>query len=143
MIARARATSSAVCTKLRATKSTPRVRPKRRSSTSLSVSADAGSATPGALMPLCPPSIAAMNDHEIEPRRGTRHNSELDAAIVEQESVTRLRGTDELGVGRKDPARSDWARPFGEDQRRRLPSTEAADRRRAGRCESSVRSGPA
>ena len=56
MIARARATSSAVCTKLRATKSTPSLRPKRRSSTSLSVSADAGSATPGALMPLCAPS---------------------------------------------------------------------------------------
>ncbi len=51
----ARITSSAVCTKLNATKSTPSSRPKRRSAASFSVTDDAGKRTPGALMPLCSP----------------------------------------------------------------------------------------
>ena len=46
---------SAVCTKLSATMSTPSDRPNFRSSTSFGVIADAGSGTPGALMPLCSP----------------------------------------------------------------------------------------
>ena len=50
---RAASRSAALCTKLSATRSTPSERPNRRSSASLGVSAEAGSATPGALMPLC------------------------------------------------------------------------------------------
>jgi hypothetical protein len=50
---RARATSSALRTKERATKSTPTSRPNLRSSTSFSVKAGARKATPGTLMPLC------------------------------------------------------------------------------------------
>ena len=50
---RAMRRSSAVWTKLSATMSTPRDRPKRRSAMSLGVSAEAGRATPGRLMPLC------------------------------------------------------------------------------------------
>ena len=61
---RARTMSAARWTKLTATMSTPIDTPKFRSSISFSVMADAGSDTPGALMPLCcpsrPPSTTAV-----------------------------------------------------------------------------------
>ena len=53
---RTRMRSAADCTKLSATQSTPWAIPNCRSSTSFSVRLEAGSVTPGALMPLCSPS---------------------------------------------------------------------------------------
>ncbi len=55
-IDRACSRSCAVCTKLTATRSTPRERPNSRSRTSLSVKPDSVNDTPGALIPLCSPS---------------------------------------------------------------------------------------
>ena len=56
VIARAATMSAADWTKLSAMTSTPSARPKARSRASFSVTPEAGSGTPGALMPLCSPS---------------------------------------------------------------------------------------
>ena len=56
VIARAETMSAADCTKLSATRSTPSASPNARSRASFSVTPEAGSGTPGALMPLCWPS---------------------------------------------------------------------------------------
>ena len=65
---RARRMSAAICTKLSATMSTPSARPKRRSSRVLRGEPRGGQRHPGALMPLCSPSCAAVDHRRLDLR---------------------------------------------------------------------------
>ena len=72
---------------------------------SFSVSAEGGSATPGALIPLCPPSAPPWTTTTSRPAAGSSNDLELDAPVVEQQAIARLRRSHELGVGSEDAAR--------------------------------------
>ncbi len=118
MILFARATSSAVCTKLSATKSTPRSRPKRKSAASLSVMHDAGRRTPGALMPLCSPSKPPATTTVLSSAGGCRRR--LAAQSFRRRAAGDRRGAP-IEAGRRMSSRS--ARVRQPRRRRRCVSS--------------------
>ena len=134
--------SSAVCTKLTATMSTPSERPNFRSSTSFSVIAEAGSGTPGALIPLCspisPPSTTVVSI--VGPVGSV--DAQLDQAVGEEQPIAGTHGAREPFEGRGQASRP--ARKSPVTMQQLLPGLElhAACRRRGGRCGSSDRPGP-
>ena len=102
--ARARAMSSADCTKLSATRSTPAARPKRRSASSLSVMPAGRQRHVRRVDPLVLTELAAI-DHARHDRVAVdRLDSQLDRAVVQQQTVARLQRAGERRVGRRNQA---------------------------------------
>ena len=97
-------TSSADCTKLSATTSTPIAMPARRSSTSFGVSADVRRAAPGTLIPLCDSRVPpAMTRVEISPGATPVISSSI-PPVVEQQPEARAHGREQrLGKRRHAP----------------------------------------
>ena len=85
---------------------------------SFGVSAEAGSATPGRLMPLCSPSGAAADDDGLRRRAVRRLDAQLDAAVVEQQPVARADRLGEAGEGRRHAAGAAHEVAGGDLQRR-------------------------
>ena len=59
----------------------------------------------GSVDALVPAERSAVDDDDLEARRGSADDLELDAPVVEQQAIARLRRSHQLGVGREDPAR--------------------------------------
>ena len=129
--------SAAVWTKLSATMSTPSARPNRRSSMSFGVMADAGSGTPGALMPLCSPSSPPSTTVRRFSVPLGRLDPQLDQAVGEQQPVARRHALRQPFERRRDapgpPTKSPVAIASVVAGRR----AESAGRLRAARCGSS------
>ena len=119
-----------ICTKLTATRSTPSDSPKRRSSASFGVIADAGRCTPGAVMPLCSPSAPAVDDGRLN--LAGRRSPSTRSSISPSASSRRSPG------GRSARGhRMSWRRGPGRRCRRRWRSS--AVRRRAARSAGRLR----
>ena len=69
---------------------------------SFAVSAEAGSATPGRLMPLCSPSGPPATTVVFTRRAVRRFDPQLDAPIVEQQAVARAHRCGQPGEGGRD-----------------------------------------
>ena len=133
-----------VCTKLSATMSTPSDRPNCRSSTSFGVIADAGSATPGALMPLCspsaPPSTTVVCDLACRRSRRRAARSGRRRAAADRPACTlRARPSNVVEMRPGPPTKSPVA------MRERVARRRASIGRppSSGRCGSSDRRDPA
>ena len=102
--ARAWRRSPALSTKLMATKSTPARTPNARSALSFSVRPDAGSGTPGALMPLCSPSTPPSTTTVRICWRSPSIDAQLDAPVVEQQRVAGLDERRQVFVAGRHPS---------------------------------------
>ena len=126
-------TSSAVCTKLSATKSTPSSRPNRRSAASFSVTADAGSGTPGALMPLCSPSgPPSTTSSTARRRRCARRRAARSCRRPAAADRRAAPSGSSSAIGREDPPGPPTSSPARDPQLVSARAARAACRRGSG-----------